>query len=70
MSGVPFPARNKNGVDKTTRQDARSDTLLLNHLLSNSIKSSPKIRPTIILGSLIAKLESPNHMIEYFCNTL
>ena len=54
MSGVPDPARNKNGVDKTIRHEAMSETLLLNHLLSSNIKSKPSTSPIIILGSLIA----------------
>lgn len=66
MSGVPFPARNKNGVDKTTRQDARSDTLLLNQRLSRRISSKPRIRPTKILGSFIAYGVKPNNIMETF----
>ena len=68
ISGVPFPAKNKNGVDKTTRQDARSDTLLLNQRFSKRISSKPRNRPTMILGSLIAYGVKPNSMIDTFCS--
>lgn len=53
INGVPLPAKNKKGVDSIIRQDASSDTLLLNHLFSSSIKRNPKNSPIMILGSLI-----------------
>ena len=66
MSGVPFPARNKNGVDKTTRIDARRDTLLLNQRFNRRIKRSPSAKPTMILGNLIAYGVKPNSIMETF----
>ena len=53
IRGVPLPAKNKNGVDSTTRQDARSDTLFLNQRLRRSISKIPSTSPIIMLGSLI-----------------
>ncbi len=67
ISGVPEPAKNKKGVDKTTKHDARSDTLLLNQRFNSKISKSPSSNPIRILGNLIAKDESPKKTIEYFC---
>ena len=53
ISGVPDPAKNKNGVDKTIRHDANKDTLLLNQRLSNNINKNPSSSPTKILGNFI-----------------
>lgn len=54
ISGVPLPAKNRNGVDNTIKHDASSDTLLLNQRLSSRINSNPNSRPMIMLGSFIA----------------
>jgi hypothetical protein len=54
MSGVPEPARYKNGVERTVTTDARSATLLLNQRLRRRIIRRPRPRPMIIDGSLIA----------------
>ena len=54
ISGVPLPAKNKNGVESTTREDARSDTLFLNQRFKSNISSTPSNNPMIILGNLIA----------------
>ena len=69
ISGVPEPAKNRNGVDKIIKQDASRDTLLLNHLFKSKIKRNANIRPIIILGNFIAYGESPKITIENFCNT-
>ena len=54
ISGVPLPAKNRNGVDSIIKHDARSDTLLLNHRFSRSINKKPKSNPMMMLGSLMA----------------
>lgn len=51
ISGVPEPAKKRKGVDKIIKQDARSDTLLLNQRLSNRINSKPSNNPIRILGN-------------------
>ena len=70
ISGVPLPAKNRNGVDNIIRHDAKSDTLLLNHRFSRSINKKPKSSPMMMLGSLIAYGDKPNITIENFCNNL
>ena len=54
ISGVPEPAKNRNGVDKIIKIEASKDTLLLNHRFKRSTRSKPKSSPTIMLGSLMA----------------
>ena len=54
MSGVPDPAKNKNGVDKTTKQDASRETLLLNQRFKREIIRSPNNSPINTLGNLMA----------------
>ena len=54
MSGVPEPARYKNGVDSTVNIEARSATLDLNQRFKRRIKRSPSPNPMIIEGSLMA----------------
>lgn len=68
INGVPEPAKNKKGVDRIIKHEAKSETLLLNHLLSSNINKNPNKSPTMILGSLIVKGDSPQKVIEYFCS--
>ena len=70
INGVPEPVKNKNGVDNTTKHDAKSETLFLNQRFRSKIKSKPKNRPTITLGNLIAYGASPKIIIDNFCSTL
>lgn len=67
ISGVPLPAKNRNGVESTTRQDASSDTLLLNQRFRSKIRKKPSSKPIKILGNLIAYGESPKIKMESFC---
>ena len=53
INGVPFPARNKNGADKTVKIEAIMATLFLNQRLSKRISRTPRNRAIIMLGSLI-----------------
>ena len=69
ISGVPDPAKNKNGVDSTIKHDASKDTLLLNQRLSSNISKNPSSSPMIMLGNFIAYADNPKNVIEYFCNT-
>ena len=66
ISGVPLPAKYKNGVDSTIKHDASSETLLLNHRLSNKINKKPSNSPIIALGSFIAYGVRPNNIIDTF----
>lgn len=70
INGVPLPAKNRKGVDNIIKQDASSDTLLLNHRFSSSIKRKPKNNPIIILGNLIVYADNPNAVMDIFCNNL
>lgn len=70
INGVPEPVKNRNGVDNTTKHDAKSETLFLNQRFKSRIKSRPKAKPTIILGSLSAYGVNPKIIIDSFCNTL
>ena len=70
ISGVPEPAINKNGVDRTIKMEARSETLLLNQRFRSKINSSPKARPTSTLGNLMAYGVKPKMRIEIFCKSL
>ena len=54
INGVPEPAKYKNGVDRTIKNDARSDTLFLNQRFKRRINRKPRSRPMMILGSLMA----------------
>ena len=69
ISGVPEPAKNKNGVERITKQEASNDTLLLNQRFRSKIKRKPSNRPIKILGNLIAYGVKPNIKIEIFCKT-
>ena len=54
ISGVPLPARKRNGADKTVSTEAIIATLFLNQRFKSKIKSTPSNKPMIMLGSLIA----------------
>lgn len=70
IRGVPEPAKNRNGVESTTKHEASSETLFLNHRFSSKIKRIPSSNPIIILGSLIEYGVNPKNLIEVFCNNL
>ena len=53
MSGVPEPVRNRNGVERTIKQEVSSETLDLNQRLSSNINKTPDNNPTSMLGSLM-----------------
>ena len=69
MSGVPEPAKNKNGVDKIIKQEASSETLFLNQRFKSKIKNNPKNNPITMLGNLTAYGDNPKNKIENFCKT-
>jgi hypothetical protein len=66
IRGDPDSAKNKNGVDKTIRQEDNNDTLLLNQRFNNKTNIRPKTRPITILGSFTLKVERPRSVIESF----
>lgn len=53
INGVPEPARKRKGVERVIKVEARSETLLLNHLFSSNINKNPNIKPIMMLGNLI-----------------
>lgn len=67
ISGVPEPARYKNGAESTVRIEAIKATLFLNQRFKSKIKNNPSKMPIIILGNLIAKGLSPRKWTEIFC---
>lgn len=66
MSGVPVPARWRNGIERTVIMLARSATLLLNQRFSNRIIKKPRAIATMMLGNLIANVVIPNERIMNF----
>lgn len=52
ISGVPEPAKKRNGVDNMIRHEASKDTLFLNQRFSNKMNRNPNTNPMIMLGSL------------------
>ena len=68
IRGVPDPAKNKKGVERMIKHDDKRETLLLNHRFKRRISINPNNNPTMILGSLTLKVESPKNIIENFCN--
>jgi hypothetical protein len=69
IRGVPEPAKNRNGVERITKNDAMSDTLFLNQRLRRSTNKKPRSRPIRMLGSLIAYGVSPKIITEIFWST-
>lgn len=68
ISGVPLPARNRNGVERMMRQDANKDTLFLNHRFKSRISRKPSRSPTKMLGNLTVYGVKPKIRMENFCN--
>ncbi len=66
INGVPFPAKNKKGVDKTIKHDARSETLLLNQRFKSKTSKKPRAVAIRMLGSLMANVVKPKIRIESF----
>lgn len=66
ISGVPVPARYRNGVERITRIDASKLTLFLNQRFKSKINKKPSNKPIMMLGSLMAYALSPKNMIENF----
>ena len=54
IRGVPLPAKNKKGAESTVKTEPTIATLFLNQRLSKRISKTPRIKPKIILGNLIA----------------
>ena len=67
ISGVPEPARKRNGVESITREEARRETLFLNQRFNNNISRKPKNRPMMMLGSLTVYGVRPNTKMDSFC---
>ena len=53
ISGVPEPAKKRNGVDNMMRHEASKETLFLNQRFNNRMSKNPSAKPIMILGSLI-----------------
>ena len=66
INGVPEPARNRNGVDKIIKIDARSETLLLNHRFNKRTNRRPKNKPIMMLGSLMEYGVRPKIKMDSF----
>lgn len=67
ISGMPEPARYRNGAESTTRIEAMIATLFLNQRFSSKIINTPRARLITILGSLMAYSVNPKKEMETCC---
>ena len=66
ISGVPEPARYRNGIERIDRMLARRATLLLNQRFKSKTNKKPSPAAIMMLGNLIAKGVKPKERIDSF----